>query len=110
MNIDSKTFHFNLYSQGRLDGPKRFDIKNISIGYVLHDKTDENWLIQIGDIVLMKENNKQYSGCHRSNDFEYEGNEKSLCGKILYQENYELKGEAFIPERIRVIQMNETEE
>ena len=30
MKTDTKTFHFNLYSQGRLNGSKRFDIKNIN--------------------------------------------------------------------------------
>ena len=58
----------------------------------------------------MKENNKQWSCCHRLNCFEYYGNEKALCGRIVYEENDEWKGEYFIPERIQVIQMYETEE
>ena len=48
------------------------------------DETDEDWLIRIGDIELCKENYKYESCCHQSNCFEYNGNEKSLCQKIMY--------------------------
>ena len=39
MKTNSKTFHFNLESKGRFNGPKRFNIRDVDYGYVLHDKT-----------------------------------------------------------------------
>ena len=77
---DSKSFHFNLHSNGLLPGPTRFDIKNIKKGYQLFDKKAEE-LIVIGDIELKKENKKKFSFCIQSNNFEYHGYPGALCRK-----------------------------
>ena len=69
-------------------------------GYVLSEKSNINYLIRLGDIVLRKENYKNESYCYQFEDnFDYHGIEKALCGKILNND------ENFTPKRILVIQM-----
>ena len=100
IETDNKSFHFNLESNGRLQQPMKFDIKNLKYGgYLLYEKSSVN-LITFGDIVLWKENKKNSSFCYQNEDwFDYHGIEKALCGKIGW------KGEFFTPKRILVIQM-----
>ena len=79
----------------------KFEIKNVKeCGYGLFDKREDH-LIQLGNIVLMKENKKNESCCfHHENNFNYHGIKKALCGKIWNNREY------FTPKRITVIQMN----
>ena len=67
-----------------------------------------NILIELGDIWLKKENNKNESYCDEdkySYHNYYHGIKNALCGKSKYYD-YEFKGEYFTPKRILVIQMN----
>ena len=58
IETDNKTFEFNLESNGRLQQPMKFEIKNLYRGgYFLYQKSDD-WLVKLGDILLKKENNK----------------------------------------------------
>ena len=43
-------------------------------------------------------------------DMNYNGIDKTLCGKIMYKENDQWKGVPLIPKRIQVIQMEKKEE
>ena len=66
-------------------------------GYKLYEKSDYR-LIQLGNIWLKKENNKDESFCVQDEDwFDYHGIEKALCGK----EDYDY----WTTKRILVIQM-----
>ena len=73
-------------------------------------------LISIGDIFLMKEDNKYESYCHQEDgneNFDYNGYRNVLCGKSGYydydsdsDDDYnEFIGKKFTPKRIIVIQM-----
>ena len=103
---DTKSFHFNLESNGRLNGFKRFDINNIRDGgYNLYEPYDDR-LIQIGDILLMKENVKNKSYCRQEyNYFDYHGIESALCGKIS---GYQNDGENFTIKRFIIVQMEKS--
>ena len=101
----SESFHFNLESNGRLDKPMKFEIKNLEKGGIgLRGKSEEG-LIELGDIILRKENNKNESCCCQyENFFNYHGIKNALCGKTRYYDN-EWKGERFTSKRILVIQL-----
>ena len=98
---DNKSFHFNLQSNGRLDGSMKFEIKdNFNGGYWLFETIDfySNFLI-LGDIMLMKKSDKNKACCNQSEEhFNYHGIKNALCGKIQWSN-------PFIPIRILVIQM-----
>ena len=102
IGTDSKSFHFNLFSNGRLPKPMKFEITNLNCGYYLCEKSHEyERLIVLGNIYLYKENKKNESYCRQDeNYFDYHGIENSLCGKQPYP-----SGEDFTPKRILVIQM-----
>ncbi|BFU22001.1 predicted protein [Entamoeba histolytica] len=96
---DSQSFVFSLESKGRIEGMKKFDIKQPEIAFCLCNQSD-NYLFGFGggcDICVYKENDKTYSYCNQYS-FEYEGISKALCGKE-YPNNY------FTPKRIIVIEM-----
>ena len=97
MEIDNKSFEFNLQSNGRLLVPMKFEIKDLKEGGIwLYEKSIDG-LIVLGDIILWKEKYKNHSCCYEDEDtFDYDGIEKALCGKIG----------CFTPKRILVIQMN----
>ena len=59
---DKKSFHFNLFSNGRLKQPMRFEITNLNYGYWLYEKSNDE-LIRLGNICLFKENLKNKSFC-----------------------------------------------
>ena len=101
IETDNKSFEFNLESNGRLQQPMKFEIKDLKWGgYKLKEKSSD-YLITLGDIVLYKENNKNESLCYQfENRFDYHGIYKALCGKTYY--NY---SGYFTPKRILVIQM-----
>ena len=97
--VDNSSFHFNLQSNGRLNKPMKFEIKELINGICLY-KSFEEWLIYLGDIVIRKENNKDKSWCNQNEErFNYYGIDKALCGKRYLYHEY------FIPKRIFVIQM-----
>ena len=96
MPVDNKTFHFNIKSNGRLDKPMKFEIKERKDGCGLCDDTNVA-LIVIGNIVLGKDNNRRMSYCDENEKFNYHGIEHALCGKKNPQK--------FIPKRIVVLQM-----
>ena len=99
---DSKSFKFNLQSNGRLKEPMKFEINDLIWGGIyLWEKTDGN-LINLGDIRLWKENLKNESNCEQHNDrFDYHGIKKALCGK----EPNKYGDMNFTPKKILVIQM-----
>ena len=83
----------------------KFNIKKTIRGYYLYDKSNE-FLINLGNITLRKENNKSSSYCVPKQDlFDYQGISNALCGRTGYIENGKMKGEYFKPLRITVIQM-----
>ena len=98
---ESKSFLFNLESHGRLETPMKFGIKDVKWGYCLVDK-HQDILIILGDIVLMKEEEKKKSHCYQTTRFNYQGIDKVLCGKEKTGENDEMY---FNPKRILVVQM-----
>ena len=79
----------------------KFEIKGLKEGRVyLCEKSHHNCLIDLGKIVLCKENKKNNSYCHQfENNFNYHGIKKALCGKTW------INGNVFKPKRILVIQM-----
>ena len=103
MITDKKSFHFNLQSNGRLKHPMKFEIKDLKeSGYKLFTNSDE-YLLIIGDIVLKKEEKKNYSNCWQTEEsFNYHGIKSALCGK---HQNH-IGSIRLQPKRILVIQMN----
>ena len=95
---DTKSFKFNLQSNGRLSKPMKFEIKDLKRGGIyLYEKSDRR-LIGLGDITLSKENKKNDCHCDQDVDhFDYHGISNALCGKI--------HPNRFTPKRILVIQM-----
>ena len=107
---DDKSFEFNLKSKNnRLLQPMKFEIKKLKCGYVMFSKSNEK-LIELGNIILKKENDKQ-SVCYKNEDtYDNKGILNALCGKTRYQQGAEWKGEWFIPLQFIVIQMDLPEE
>ena len=95
--MDNKSFEFNLYSNGRLKQPMKFEIKDLKWGgYCLFEKSS-SWLIGLGEIELFKENWKNQSRCYQFDDqFDYHGIKNAFCRKT---------DDKFTPKRILVIQM-----
>ena len=102
--IGRNSFEFNLQSNGRLTEPMKFDIKqNGGCCYTICKDYDEK-LIEIGDIIIYKQEFKNESYCIQSDYyFDYKGIRKALCGKKY--DNWKNKGKHFIPKRISVIEM-----
>ena len=102
-STDFNSFHFNLKSKdNRLKYPIKFEIKHpVWGGICLYDENEKEYLINLGNIVLCKKENKDKSYCHQYNegDFDYHGIGKALCGKT--------DPEFFKPTRIVVIQMED---
>ena len=100
---DENSFEFNLYSKGRLPGPMKFEIKHLEYGGLFCLSKYAPGLIQLGDINLRKENQKELSYCvaHDDNHFNYHGIKYALCGG----KKYKYGDDNIIPERILVIQM-----
>ncbi|BFU22935.1 predicted protein [Entamoeba histolytica] len=99
---DSQSFVFSLDSNGRMEGMKKFDIKEPGHAFWL---CNQSYDILFGfggdgkylkDIVVYKENTKTESYCNQRS-FEYKGIRNSLCGKEF--------PEHFTPKRIIVIEM-----
>ena len=101
---DRFSFYFNLKSNGRLPTPMKFKQKTSAmIEYKLSSKRIHK-LIQLGDILLFKEDFKEKSLCRRNVDKcygDYNGIDVALCGKSGPKRS----GMNFIPKRILVIQM-----
>ena len=99
LSTNSKTFHFNLKSNGRLPGQMKFEITNFYLGSVVLFENYSEVLIDFGNVRLFKENYKNKSFCGQdTNWFNYHLMNKALCGKTG-------KKNPFIPKRIIVIQM-----
>ena len=106
---DKKSFHFNLQSKNnRLDKPMKFEIKDMKWGgiHLLKYYGVLGQCIQLGEILLSKENIKYSSSCEQNiNYIDYHGIQKALCGKTKYKENDNWKGESFTLKRFLVVQM-----
>ena len=102
VETDNKSFHFNLESNGRLQQPMKFEIKDLKYGgYTLYEKSDYG-LIFLGDIGLFKEDYKNKSHCYQYEDrFDYHGIKNALCGKEPDENGWMY----FTQKRILVIQM-----
>ena len=100
VETDSKSFHFNLFSNNRLKEPMKFEVKSLKKGgYIFFDKSNPV-LIRLGDISLSKENKKNQSYCLQTKEnFNYHLINNALCGKTGIINK-------IIPKRIIVIQMN----
>ncbi|BFU22041.1 trichohyalin, putative [Entamoeba histolytica] len=98
---DSKSFVFSLESNGRIEGMKKFDIKQPERAFWLWNQSDD-CLFEFGcglfghDISVGKENYKTQSYCIQDS-FDYNGISNALCGKQLPK--------CFTPKRIIVIEM-----
>ncbi|BFU26452.1 predicted protein [Entamoeba histolytica] len=94
---DSYSFVFSLESKGRMEGMKKFYIKQQQRAFYLYNQS-HNCLFEFGygDICVYKEDNKTYSFCNQYS-FEYEGISNALCGKQFPNR--------FTPKRIIVIEM-----
>ena len=87
-----KCFHFNFNSNGRLNGPMKFQSINPydTYGSYIRKRTDDT-LIKLGDIHLMKSENWVDGEClENSEDFNYNNERHSLCGKHLFFHVYKL--------------------
>ena len=104
VETDTSSFEFNLHSNGRLQEPMKFEIKDVKKGGYLVWKKSSDILIQMGNIVLNKENKKTESYCIHNGRFNYHGISKALCGKAGYASK-----DAFVPKHFSVIQMKAKE-
>ena len=97
---ETNSFEFNVQSQNnRLSKPMKFQIKHSFYRFkepFLHNDV-ERYLIDLGDIHIYKQNNKTFSYCEKSEDYNYYKIENALCGKTFPK--------TFNPKRIVVIQM-----
>ncbi|BFU23740.1 trichohyalin, putative [Entamoeba histolytica] len=94
---DSKSFVFSLESNGRIEGMKKFDIKEPECAFKLYNQSDDClFLFGLGDFGVCKENNKSKSHCDQYS-FDYKGIEHALCGN---EDQI-----PFTPKRIIVIEM-----
>ena len=76
----------------------KFEIKNLKWGCYMYDKSSDG-LIEFGEFLLKKENYKDKSWCAQTDsDFDYQGIENALCGKIT-------DNNPFTPKRFIIIQM-----
>ena len=103
MKVDDKSFQFNLKSKNnRLKQPMKFEIKDSNMGgYKLWKQSDSD-LITIGEIYLIKKENRNKCYCSQQLlfcYFDYHGIENALCGKSGSSNPFEAK-------RIVAIQMN----
>ena len=102
METDEYSFLFNLESNGRLEYPMKFGIKDYKRGGYRLAEPNANWIIEIGNISLFKEDIKQKTNCWQNKDvFEYYDIENALCGK----EKNELGFMYIVPKRILILQM-----
>ena len=85
LQTDKKSFEFNLESNGRLQQPMKFEIRDCKYGgYFLYEESDD-CLITLGDIILYKANYKSESCCSQNEYyFYYHGIKNALCGKPYY--------------------------
>ena len=92
---DWSAFLFSLESNGRLDGMKKFTIKDMLFAFCLFNKSSHR-LFKFGraDINIFKKGSGYKHSCEQC-AFYYGGNQNTLCGT----ETFELK-------RFIVIQMN----
>ena len=103
---DMNSFHFNLYSNGRLPKPMKFSIKETTKnGICLSIKTTDD-LIFLGEITLKKESCKEQSSCVQDDKkFAYCWYVNALCGKSRKCNSKKIEQKNFTPERIIVIEM-----
>ena len=106
--IDDKSFYFNVFSNGRLPNPMKFELTKLdNFGYTLYE-TSSDKLIILGDLVLYKENNKNesyYTYDETNNNVDFHEIKNALCGKSNRWENNIHYNEKINPKRILVIQM-----
>ena len=107
IKMEEKSFMFNLESQGRLQGPMKFEIKSESEAYYrMSDSYD--MLFHIGDLAIFDDSH----GCRNSqviensDNFDYHGIESALRKKdMAYRYGQEKVEKTFKVTRTRVIQM-----
>ena len=102
---DEKSFIFNLESNGRLkEGMMKFELKETSYGYRMWNK-DHKSLIYLGDLVLLKKENKNKCYCFESKYFDYHNISKAVSGKCAGYRSNMFFGDCFEMKRLIVIQM-----
>ena len=102
--VDQHAFVFNLESNGRHEGPMKFNIKKEECDGALYLYPDDDyWLFACGnlDIVIWKEYMKSESHCYQNKDsyFDYEDVENAL---VVNPQGY---SKCFTPKQFIVIQM-----
>ena len=98
LTTDKYSFMFNLYANGRLFVPIKYEIKDVNYGFGLFNSANKR-LIGLGEIKLYKQNDRQCSWCYQHDElYNYHGVEKAICGRTMENEPFTIK-------RIVVIQM-----
>ena len=97
---DNETFLFNIQSNGRLNEPMKFEIKNRLFGGMYIRCETHPILIQLGCISLSKENVEGDSKCIELSDrFDFHGIDNAICGKSSRN------NKCFTLKRLLIIQM-----
>ena len=100
---DDKSFEFNLQSNGRLQHPMKFEIKDTTSGYQLYTNDyKKHYLCVFGSIAIYKQPFENQS-CYwmRDTEFNFHGIKSAIAGKLFDSDNVAY----FIPKRFLVIQM-----
>ena len=102
---DEKTFHFSLFSNGRIAIPMKCEILYNENSGIIIKKKNSFVMINIGDISAFKEEDRDKSICWQHDEiFNYHGFEKILCGEMRQFKNGWF-GKTFVLKRMIVIQM-----
>ena len=106
LETDNKTFEFNLFSNGRLSGPMKFEIKDPKRGYCYYCYTDD-FILSLGDITFHAYHQAEiHYYCSQHDDiFDYHGIENAICGKTVKKWSWDEKESCFIAKRFVIYQM-----
>ena len=76
---DEDSFMFNIKSNGRFDKPMQYSIRDTDCGIKLFEN-ENTYLCQLGDILLMKKESKEYSIYLQNEDhFNYQNIPNAIC-------------------------------
>ena len=87
-------------SNGRINGMKKFNVKNSNHAFYCHSQSNNRGLVMFGngDVLIFVEQLKSQSWCHQV-DYNYFGETHSLCS------NGKAGKTEFTPKRFIIIQM-----
>ena len=101
-HTDKESFLFNLNSNGRMKQPMKFEILNTMEGGIILSKKEEDTLICLGEISLMKKGIESESIWFKRMAFNYHGIDNAIC---IGLNNNNKHANFFEIKRIVVIQM-----